>query len=395
MSSHSHQKRRTGFAIFSVSGVLLIALGVALTVGFNSAMEATNTEAFCISCHEMESTVYQEYQHSVHASNPSGVRATCPDCHVPKPWGEKVIRKIQASSEVYHWLVGTIDTAEKFEARRLHLANREWARMKANDSQECRNCHGVDSMALAGQARFAASIHADGLSEGKTCIDCHQGISHQLPVIEQTVEVAAKDVDLEYGEEINETCAGCHGENAEGSASGEYPRLAGMSVPYLVKQLNHFKARERLNIPMVPYTNERELPEEDVQAIAHFLANIQLPTKLAAVDENTLDASFNALGRLQASLAVVNIPRHPGNVQAGRRVWQKECATCHGVQGQGSVDGLTPPLVGQYSAYLLRQIEQFQQGDRVHTHPRDAAIFQQFGLQELHDIMAYLSVQDD
>ncbi len=61
-------------------------LGVIFWGGFNTAMEATNTEAFCISCHEMEENVYQEYQDTIHYSNRTGVRATCPDCHVPKEW---------------------------------------------------------------------------------------------------------------------------------------------------------------------------------------------------------------------------------------------------------------------------------------------------------------------
>ncbi|MCP3952772.1 MAG: hypothetical protein GY697_11240, partial [Desulfobacterales bacterium] len=99
-----------------IGSLLLILLGVVLWGGFNTAMNATNTLEFCISCHEMENTVYQDYQHSVHASNPSGVRASCPDCHVPKEWFPKVVRKIQASAEVYHWLAGTIDTQEKFAA---------------------------------------------------------------------------------------------------------------------------------------------------------------------------------------------------------------------------------------------------------------------------------------
>ncbi len=376
---------------------LFVLLGVVLWGGFNTAMEATNTLDFCISCHEMESTVYQEYKHSVHASNPSGVRASCPDCHVPKEWGPKVVRKIKASVEVYHWLVGSINTPEKFEAKRPALAQLVWDTMKKTDSRECRNCHEFDSMDLAGQARFAARIHSDGMDEGKTCIDCHKGIAHQLPKIDVThSEVAFTEDDIDYGEEINETCAGCHGENAEGSIDGEYPRLAGMSVGYLIKQLDHFKQRERLNIPMVPYTNERELPQDDILAIAAYLASIKLPTKLEVIDDSAIeDKSFDALGRLQDSMAIINIARYDGNIEAGGRVYKKECATCHGVKAEGNADGMTPPLVGQHITYLKRQIELFKKSERVHSDPRDGAIFQLFGDSEINDIMAFLSVQDD
>jgi nitrate/TMAO reductase-like tetraheme cytochrome c subunit len=42
----------------------------------------------------------------------------------------------------------SIDTRDKFLAMRKHLAEREWERMKANDSLECRNCHSSESMDL-------------------------------------------------------------------------------------------------------------------------------------------------------------------------------------------------------------------------------------------------------
>ena len=115
---------------------LLVLAGIVGWGGFNTAMELTNQEQFCISCHEMENNVYQEYRNTIHASNRSGVRATCPDCHVPRDWSHKIVRKIQASNEVLHKVLGSIDTPEKFEAKRLQLAKNEWARMKKTDSAE-------------------------------------------------------------------------------------------------------------------------------------------------------------------------------------------------------------------------------------------------------------------
>ena len=382
------------------SSLLLILLGGLLWGGFNVALDATNTQNFCLSCHEMRATVYEDYQHSAHASNASGVRASCPDCHVPKEFFPKIVRKLQASTEVYHWLLGTIDTPEKFAARRPYLANREWARMEKSDSRECRNCHDTASMNSANQARFAIRIHRDGFAQGKTCIDCHKGIAHRLPESEFKAAVALDEDEmrdaLEYGEEINETCAGCHGENAEGSIDGEYPRLAGMSPVYLTRQLRLFKSRDRLNIPMVPYTNDRELPEDDITAIVHYLSSIKLPTRLGAVESNLAeDGSFDALGRLEESRAVINIARYSGNIDAGGRVYRKECATCHGKTGEGSPDGEIPPLVGQHSIYIKRQIANFQNAERVHDAPEDADIFKQFGNGEIDDILAFLSVQDD
>jgi len=157
--------------------------GIIFWGGFNTAMEATNTEAFCIGCHEMKDNVYQEYKDTVHYSNRTGVRATCPDCHVPKPWIHKMVRKVQASNELLHKALGTIDTAEKFEEKRLKLAQNVWRSMEKTDSRECRNCHDYESMDFVEQQRRAVTSHSKGLEEGKTCINCHKGIAHSLPAL--------------------------------------------------------------------------------------------------------------------------------------------------------------------------------------------------------------------
>lgn len=156
--------------------------GVLFWGAFNTALELTNTEKFCVSCHEMHDNVYQELQHTVHFSNRSGVRATCPDCHVPHEWTDKIARKIQASKEVWGKLFGTISTRQNFLNARLELAEHEWARLKANDSLECRNCHSSIAMDFTKQTPRAADIHSRFLVTGeKTCIDCHKGIAHELP----------------------------------------------------------------------------------------------------------------------------------------------------------------------------------------------------------------------
>ena len=168
----------------SVLTLLLVGFvaGIVSWGGFNTAVEATNKEAFCISCHEMRNNVYREYsENTIHYTNRTGVRAMCSDCHVPKEWGPKMVRKVQASRELYGKLVGSIDTREKFEAKRLQLAEREWARMKANDSLECRNCHSMQSMDAEKQLPRARRAHELAVKNKDSCIDCHKGISHYKP----------------------------------------------------------------------------------------------------------------------------------------------------------------------------------------------------------------------
>jgi cytochrome c-type protein NapC len=166
-------------AFLTVGGFIA---GIVFWGGFNTALELTNSEKFCIGCHEMRDNVYQELQTTIHFTNRSGVRAHCPDCHVPHQWTDKIARKMQASKEVWGKIFGTIDTREKFEAYRLELAQHEWARLKANNSLECRNCHGFDYMDFTRQSPRAVQSHSTLLATGeKTCIDCHKGIAHRLP----------------------------------------------------------------------------------------------------------------------------------------------------------------------------------------------------------------------
>ena len=166
-------------------GVLLIigfTGGVAFWGAFNWGMELSNTETFCISCHEMRNTVFKELKGTAHYNNPSGVRATCSDCHVPKEWGHKVVRKTLATfNELPKHLLGVYDLPEKFEAERLRLARNVWRKMKASDSRECRNCHATKSMLVRKQKPAARKKHASMVKDKLTCISCHQGIAHELP----------------------------------------------------------------------------------------------------------------------------------------------------------------------------------------------------------------------
>lgn len=169
---------------FSLGFLLLSGFiaGIIFWGGFNTALEVTNTENFCIGCHEMRDNVYQESKNTIHWDNRSGVRATCPDCHVPHEWTHKIARKMQATKEVWGKIFGTINTREKFLDKRLELAQREWARLKANDSLECRNCHDLEYMDFTAQSPRARKMHSTQLVTGKaTCIDCHRGIAHHLP----------------------------------------------------------------------------------------------------------------------------------------------------------------------------------------------------------------------
>ena len=164
-----------------VAGLIGLLAGAFVFAGTTAGLAWTNTEAFCTGCHEMRDNVFAEYKDTIHDKNRSGVRATCPDCHVPHELGPKLIRKVQATGELWGAITGKIDTKEKFQAHRYDMAKHVWKRMKTTDSLECRNCHSVAGFSKDLQSEKAQTRHAKGQAEGKTCIDCHFGIAHKEP----------------------------------------------------------------------------------------------------------------------------------------------------------------------------------------------------------------------
>jgi cytochrome c-type protein NapC len=176
---YSTRGRRIGFVLIGL--LVLAVLGGGLMVGGAAGLAWTNTEKFCIGCHEMRDNVYAEFKDSIHDKNRSGVRAICSDCHVPREPVPLILRKMRATFELWGHITGVVDTKEKFEAHRSMLAQRVWRRMKATDSLECRNCHKAESMSAELQSEKAQTRHAKARAEGTTCIDCHFGIAHKEP----------------------------------------------------------------------------------------------------------------------------------------------------------------------------------------------------------------------
>ncbi len=191
-------------------------------------------------------------------------------------------------------------------------------------------------------------------------------------------------LDPAQGREINGTCAACHGEFGQGGKQGEYPRLAGQRATYLENQLRAFRARQRVNIPMFPYTQERELPDDDISEVAAYLASIALPTSPPKFNDDD-----DALTRLLAMDKVMIVPRAEGDVANGMGIYQEECAYCHGKTGLGG--GRFPMLVGQYTNYLKRQMDVYAKGERPHDEDDGPGILATIAEKDRQDILAYLT----
>ncbi len=200
--------------------------------------------------------------------------------------------------------------------------------------------------------------------------------------------------DKLIGDEINQVCAGCHDEFGMGGSDGKYPRIAGLPIPYIIKEIVFFRERHRPNISMVEHVEERQLPNEEVMDIAIFLNNIQLKNRLSIIDETA--PNFDAYARLQEAKSVIQIGKTEGDIEKGKKLYKRECKSCHGKQGEGDQKDATPMLAGQYQKYLWRQINLYIKGKRLHDEDDPEEEFlKSFSKDQLKDIFAYISILDD
>jgi cytochrome c553 len=201
------------------------------------------------------------------------------------------------------------------------------------------------------------------------------------------------------GKEIYGPCAACHGDQGQGGKRGEYPRLAGQRAAYTEDSLKKFRTRERLNLPMLPYTQERELSDTDIKLVSAYLANITLQTTFPSFKDTD-----DALTRLEAMERVMIIPKLEGDLDNGKTLYKDECAYCHGQAGKGI--GRFPMLVGQYTNYLQRQMDAYLRGERPHdmvadeeekprAKPLGVGVLGRLTKKDIDDILAYITRLQD
>lgn len=217
----THPSATTSVLALLASGIVV---GVAGWLIFNEVLHQTGTNEFCgTACHSHAQFIYPGYQKSVHYANPTGVKATCSDCHIPHSFFPKLWTKTKAGThDVWAEFVrGSISTAEKYAKETPRLEAQVRADMKASDSQACRYCHQFSDATLAAQKNTnaaAAAVHAGVIKpgSGQTCVDCHTGVGHVPPGQNPFLEApkpAAGAADAGGGAALADTlgCLACHG----------------------------------------------------------------------------------------------------------------------------------------------------------------------------------------
>lgn len=171
--------------------------------------------------------------------------------------------------------------------------------------------------------------------------------------------------DAVRGAEAFQICQGCHKEGATGSVSGAYPRLAGQHATVLVEQMADIRSGKRSNPKMLPFADKHVLSAEEMADIAAYLHALPIPP---------------------------NLGRGPGSDLArGKRLYDKDCATCHGNRGEGDADQFYPLVAGQHYRYLLREAYYIRDGNRGNANPDMVKVIKPYGKDDLEAVSDYIS----
>jgi cytochrome c553 len=145
--------------------------------------------------------------------------------------------------------------------------------------------------------------------------------------------------DAVNGEALFDHCASCHGADGGGETNGSTPRIAGQYFRVLVKQLVDFRSGKRWDFRMEGAAEKHHLTgPQDIADVAAYVSRMTPPETRGVGSGEFVDD--------------------------GRRIFDGQCASCHGSVAEGSAPRGVPKLAGQHYGYLMRQMYDAVDGRR-------------------------------
>ena len=174
--------------------------------------------------------------------------------------------------------------------------------------------------------------------------------------------------DIENARKINKSCALCHGMYGQGTPGALSPRLSGLAVGYLEKELKYYRDGTREYAPMTLASSIHKMSDKDIKDISEYLAAIDLE-----------------------AMVLPEIPLYPGESEKGREIFLDECKSCHKKTGRGKPKKDIPMVSGQYGIYLFNQMKKFQAKKRDHDDDPEDETFDEFDDETLKALVASLT----
>jgi len=156
-----------------------------------------------------------------------------------------------------------------------------------------------------------------------------------------TKDSAAGNAIATKGKGAATSCVSCHGANGLPSAGTPFPRLAGLPVEYVAKQLFDYRDGSRPSAIMAPIA--KDLTDSDIASLARHYASMTVPAMKS--------------GSAAAPERGFQLARYGDNALA-----LPACIDCHGSNDTGGGPNL-PPLA-QPAAYTAAQLQGFRSGER-------------------------------
>jgi cytochrome c553 len=184
----------------------------------------------------------------------------------------------------------------------------------------------------------------------------------------EKIEALKKKGDVKNGEEAYEVCGACHLPSGAGRPDGTFPQLAGQHSTVLIKQMADIREGLRDNPTMYPFAKTLTDPQE-LADVSAYIQSLCIPTDH---------------GKYEGADAAIQI-------STGKQLYEKECKTCHGVNGEGDKAKFYPVIAGQHYKYLLRQMTEIRDGKRRNANPDMVTIIKKYDDKQLVAISAFQS----
>jgi cytochrome c553 len=156
---------------------------------------------------------------------------------------------------------------------------------------------------------------------------------------EELMQALDLESNLENGKELFLNCVGCHTPEAWGSANGVFPQIAGQHRSVIIKQIADIRLGNRDNPTMLPFAQENILGgPQGFSDVAGYIASLPMNPEPGTGQGKDLEH--------------------------GEKLYKKNCAKCHGDNGEGDDGAFFPRVQGQHYEYLLRQLKWIREGKR-------------------------------
>ncbi|MCU0841749.1 MAG: c-type cytochrome [Thiobacillaceae bacterium] len=171
--------------------------------------------------------------------------------------------------------------------------------------------------------------------------------------------------DVAKGKVAYEICRGCHKADASGRDNAAYPQLAGQHATVLIKQMVDVRAGRRDSHKMLPFIEKDVVTGDEIAHIAAYLRGLPVPTTNGKGDGKRLEL--------------------------GQHLYDRDCASCHGKQGEGNGEKFYPMVAGQHYTYLYRETLESRDKGRRNSNPEMVKVLKHYVDSDIAAVSDYMS----